>query len=237
MLLRILDRFEEILISLLMAAAVTLIFVAVVHRFSLGAAADLVGYGRSHDIAWLQSGARSLFKAIPDRFVVLSVSFQFRLGTMSEPVRYGELARALGIAPGARAPMTEVRQAVLELRRGKGMVLNADDHDTWSAGSFFTNPIVDAGVAEQLPVDAPRFPTEDGRVKSSAAWLIDHAGFGKGYGTPPATLSTKHTLALTNRGGGTTAELLDLARHIRGRVHDRFGIMLQPEPVLWGCAL
>jgi UDP-N-acetylmuramate dehydrogenase len=180
---------------------------------------------------------RSLFKAVPDRFVVLSVSFQFRLGTMSEPVRYGELARALGIEPGTRAPMVEVRQAVLDLRRGKGMVLNADDHDTWSAGSFFTNPLVSAAVAAGLPTDAPRYPQPDGTVKTSAAWLIEHAGFSRGYGSGLARISTKHSLALTNRGGATTAELLELARQVREGVEKAYGVLLVPEPVLIGASL
>jgi UDP-N-acetylmuramate dehydrogenase len=176
----------------------------------------------------------SVFKGIPDRFVVLTVSFQFRLGTMSEPVRYSELARALGVEPGDRAPMGAVRQAVLELRRGKGMVLNADDHDTWSAGSFFTNPLVSAAVAADLPSDAPRYPQPDGSVKTSAAWLIEHAGFSRGYGSGLARISTKHTLALTNRGGATTAAVLELARQVRDGVEQAYGVRLVPEPVLVG---
>ncbi len=180
---------------------------------------------------------RSLFKAIPDRFVVLTVSFQFRLGTMSEPVRYAELARALGVEPGARAPMLEVRQAVLELRRGKGMVLNADDRDTWSAGSFFTNPLLTAAVAAGLPPDAPRYPQPDGSVKTSAAWLIEHAGFSRGYGSGLARISTKHSLALTNRGGATAAAVLELAREVREGVEEAYGVRLVPEPVLVGATL
>ncbi|MGV8910500.1 MAG: UDP-N-acetylmuramate dehydrogenase [Propionicimonas sp.] len=179
----------------------------------------------------------SLFKAIPNRFVVLSVSFQFRLGPLSEPVRYAELARTLGVEPGARAPLGEVRQAVLELRRGKGMVLNADDHDTWSAGSFFTNPLVTTGVAASLPAEAPRFPQQDGQVKTSAAWLIEHAGFSRGYGSGLARLSTKHALALTNRGGASAADLIELARQVRDGVEQAYGIRLLAEPVLIGATL
>jgi UDP-N-acetylmuramate dehydrogenase len=179
----------------------------------------------------------SLFKAIPDRFVVLSVSFQFRLGTLSAPVRYAELARALGVEPGSRAPMTEVRRAVLELRRGKGMVIDPEDRDTWSAGSFFTNPVVDAAIADALPEDAPRYPQPDGRVKTSAAWLIEHAGFSRGYGAGLARLSTRHTLAITNRGGATTADVLRLARELRDGVEHTYGIALVPEPVLIGATL
>jgi UDP-N-acetylmuramate dehydrogenase len=117
------------------------------------------------------------------------------------------------------------------------MVLDAADHDTWSAGSFFTNPILTAAEAETLPDDAPRFAQDDGMVKTSAAWLIDHAGYGKGYGSGQATLSTKHALALTNRGGATTAELLALAREVRDGVRQAYGITLVNEPVLVGCSL
>ena len=137
--------------------------------------------------------------------------------------------------------MADVREAVLGLRRGKGMVLDAADHDTWSAGSFFTNPFLTPEQAAALPDDAPRWEQPDGRWKSSAAWLIEHAGFGKGYTSPGAgervRLSTKHTLALTNRGDATTEELLTLAREVRAGVHDRFGVTLVNEPVTVGCSL
>ncbi|MFT4216713.1 MAG: UDP-N-acetylmuramate dehydrogenase [Micropruina sp.] len=179
----------------------------------------------------------SRFKAEPGRYVVLSVAFQFRQGTLSAPIRFGELSRRLDLDARGRAPMTDVREAVLELRRGKGMVLDAADHDTWSAGSFFTNPILDAEAAATLPEGAPRFPQPDGRVKTSAAWLIEAAGFHKGFGTPPATLSTKHTLAITNRGGAGSDDLLALARRVRDGVRDAFGVTLVPEPVLVGAAL
>ena len=179
----------------------------------------------------------SRFKSDPGRFVVLSVTFQFPLGSMSQPIRYPELARVVGVEVGQRAPAAEVRQAVLALRSAKGMVLVEDDHDTWSAGSFFTNPIVSQATALALPADAPRFSQPDGMVKISAAWLIEQAGFGKGYGRGSARLSAKHTLALTNRGEATAAELLSLAREIRTGVHARFGIELVPEPVLVGCEL
>jgi UDP-N-acetylmuramate dehydrogenase len=173
----------------------------------------------------------SRFKADPGRHLVLEVTFQFRKGALGAPVGYAELAGTLGVEPGARAPLAAVRRAVLELRRGKGMVLDATDHDTWSAGSFFTNPVV---PAEELPDGAPSWPQSDGRVKTSAAWLIERAGFGKGYGDGAARLSTKHTLALTNRGAATTAELLALARELRDGVEQQFGIRLVNEPVLVG---
>lgn len=179
----------------------------------------------------------SRFKAEPGRFVVLDVTFQFRLGDLGAPVAYAELARALDVEIGERAPAAQVRQAVLRLRRGKGMVLDDADHDTWSAGSFFTNPILSAAEADRLPAEAPRFATDDGRVKTSAAWLIDRAGFAKGHGDGPATLSTKHTLAVTNRGSATAEDLLSLAREVRDGVREEFGIELVNEPVLVGCAL
>jgi UDP-N-acetylmuramate dehydrogenase len=179
----------------------------------------------------------SRFKSDPGRFVVLSVTFQLPLGSMSLPVRYPELARVLGVEVGQRAAAAEVREAVLGLRAAKGMVLVEDDHDTWSVGSFFTNPIVDPATAGTLPLDAPRFSQPNRMVKTSAAWLIERAGFAKGYGHGAARISGKHTLAVTNRGGATAADLLSLAREIRAGVRARFGIVLVPEPVLIGCEL
>jgi len=180
---------------------------------------------------------RSRFKAEPHRYLVLSVTFQFPLGDLGAPVTYTELARTLDVEIGQRARVSDVRAAVLALRRGKGMVLDDDDHDTWSAGSFFTNPLLTAAQMASLPVEAPRFAQPDGRVKTSAAWLIEHAGFAKGHGTDRVSLSTKHTLALTNRGGATTAELLTLAREVRDGVRDTYGITLVNEPVLVGVRL
>jgi UDP-N-acetylmuramate dehydrogenase len=183
----------------------------------------------------------SRFKADPGRHVVLDVTFQLRCGDLSAPVKYAELARTLGVEQGDRAPLAAVREAVVGLRRGKGMVLDADDHDTWSAGSFFTNPFLSAEQAHALPEDAPRFPQPDGTVKTSAAWLIEHAGFGKGHGLDlrggRVSLSTKHTLALTNRGGASTADLLELAREVRDGVEAAFGVRLVNEPVLVGVTL
>ena len=180
----------------------------------------------------------SRFKRDPGRHVVLDVTFQLRQGTLGPPVQYAELAGRLGIETGQRAPLADVRAAVLALRAGKGMVLDADDHDTWSAGSFFTNPVVDPSA---VPDGAPAWPQPDGTVKTSAAWLIEHAGFGKGHGLDRrggrASLSTKHTLALTNRGGATTADLLALALEVRDGVELAFGIRLVNEPVLVGCSL
>ncbi len=178
-----------------------------------------------------------------DRYVVLSVCFSLRRQAESLPVRYAELARRLGIDQGSCAPLGEVRTAVLELRRGKGMVLDPEDHDTWSAGSFFTNPIltaaqVDAVQAGLAPgTSYPHWPGEDGTTKLSAAWLIERAGFTRGQRVGRVAVSGKHTLAITNRGGGTTTELLALAREIRDGVRDRFGVTLRPEPRLVGVTL
>ncbi|WP_454296124.1 UDP-N-acetylmuramate dehydrogenase [Salana multivorans] len=172
------------------------------------------------------------------RYVVLEVGFQLPLASRSAPVKYSELARTLGVEVGARVPSREVREAVLGLRRGKGMVLDPADHDTWSAGSFFTNPILSEEAAADLPEGAPRFPAGSGRVKTSAAWLITNAGFERGFGLPgPASLSTKHSLALTNRGSATAGDLVALARTVRDGVAGAFGVVLEPEPVLLGAGL
>jgi UDP-N-acetylmuramate dehydrogenase len=186
----------------------------------------------------------STFKAQPGRYVVLAVQFALAEGELSAPVRYAELARRLGVQIGERAPLAEVREAVLALRRGKGMVLDAADPDTRSAGSFFTNPLLDPAAAAALQarvrerlgdgVRAPEWPEPDGRVKTSAAWLIERAGFGKGHFDGPAGLSTKHTLALVNRGGATTADLRRVARALRDGVREAFGVELVPEPVVVG---
>ncbi|HEY1155759.1 MAG TPA: UDP-N-acetylmuramate dehydrogenase [Arthrobacter sp.] len=179
------------------------------------------------------------------RYVVLTVEFQLPLGRMSAPVRYAELARALGVEVGKRAYANDVRREVLRLRGSKGMVWDAADRDTYSTGSFFTNPIVPADVADKLPEAAPRYPAgRDGLVKLSAAWLIDQAGFGKGFGLEPegvadgrASLSTKHTLAITNRGSASAADMVAVAREVRAGVERQFGISLHPEPLLIGLEL
>ncbi len=180
---------------------------------------------------------RTLLDATP-RWVVLSMELQMRTGEMSAPIRYQQLASFLDVNLGDRVPLAEVRDAVLALRNQKGMVLNAADHDTWSAGSFFTNPILTAEAAGALPAEAPRYPTPNGQVKTSAAWLIEHAGIHRGYGLPgPAAVSTKHTLALTNRGKAAAADVVDLAREVRGAVQNQYGITLVPEPMLIGLEL
>jgi len=189
----------------------------------------------------------SAFKREPDQWIVLAVTFELEPQAHSRPIRYTQLASALGVELGESAPLAEVRAAVLDLRRSKGMVVDPDDPDSASAGSFFTNPILDPAHFEELErrVEAmlgpnaglPSFPEPDGQVKTSAAWLVERAGFGRGHGAPgPIMVSSKHSLALTNRGGGTTAELVALAREIRAGVRQKFGVELTPEPTLVGVA-
>ncbi|MET0686128.1 MAG: UDP-N-acetylmuramate dehydrogenase, partial [Solirubrobacteraceae bacterium] len=185
----------------------------------------------------------SAFKRDPGHWVVLSVTFDLPRQDRSMPIRYAELARALGVEEGGTAPLADVREAVLALRRRKGMVIDPADPDSVSAGSFFTNPVLsaEAFAALEARVDngarPPRFPQPDGSVKTSAAWLIEHAGFARGHGDPATiAISSKHTLALTHRGAGTTAQLVALAREIAGGVDERFGVQLEPEPVFAGHA-
>lgn len=185
-------------------------------------------------------------KGSTGRYVVLAVTFSLERSELSQPVGYAALAQGLGVAMGERVPLADARQAVLAQRRQRGMVWDADDHDTWSCGSFFTNPIITtaqmddvrAHVIERMGPNAPEPPEFDageGLVKTSAAWLIDKAGYGKGYAMPgPAALSTKHPLAITNRGGARAADVAILAREIREGVEDAFGVRLVNEPVFVG---
>jgi UDP-N-acetylmuramate dehydrogenase len=216
---------------------------------------EVIAYDRrTHETVTLSndecafSYRHSRFKAEPDRYVVLRVRFELEdAGGLSAPLKYAETARALGVEPGERVPLADARETVLKLRTGKGMVLDPEDHDTWSAGSFFTNPILTeaqfaafrARVKERLGEDAepPAYPAGEGHTKTSAAWLIDKAGFTKGYGSGPARISTKHTLALTNRGGASTEDLLALAREVVAGVREAFGIILVNEPVTVGASL
>jgi UDP-N-acetylmuramate dehydrogenase len=189
--------------------------------------------------------------AATGRYVVLSVTFRLARSPLSAPVRYGELSRLLDVPQDGRVPLADARAAVLALRRGKGMVLDPADPDTRSAGSFFTNPVIaaarygdlEAKVAAEAggPVTVPHWPEPDGRIKVSAAWLIEQSGFRKGYALAAdpqgARVSTKHTLALTNPGQASTASLMRLARQIRSGVLERFGVELVNEPVLIGVSL
>ena len=179
------------------------------------------------------------------RRVVLAVTFRLRPSDRSGPIRYAELARALHVPEGGQAALGAVRSAVLALRRGKGMVLDPADPDSRSAGSFFTNPVLDDAqfaalqklVGDDVPI--PRFPAGPGQVKVPAAWLIGQAGFGKGYPGPggAARISSKHTLALVNPGDASAADIAGLAREIRDRVRDMLGVELACEPILVGVTL
>jgi UDP-N-acetylmuramate dehydrogenase len=207
------------------------------------------GEVRTLRTAELALGYRTSMLKGTERAVVLRVRFELADGGLSAPVRYTELARMLGVRQGKQVPVADARAAVLALRRGKGMVLDAGDHDTWSVGSFFTNPIV---VDAELPAvlaritakvgpdtAVPRYPAGVGTSKLSAAWLIERAGFAKGHAGPGGrvALSHKHTLALTNRGTASSADVLALAREVRDGVLTTFGVELHPEPVLVGCRL
>ena len=177
----------------------------------------------------------SLFKGSA-RWVVVEVELALVRSRESLPIRYPELAAALGVSEGERAPLARVRETVIELRRKKGMVLDPGDPESRSAGSFFMNPLVDASTLEALrakvPGSIPHWPQPDGRIKLSAGWLIERAGFHKGYTVGRVGISHKHALALVNRGGASASELLALARQIRDGVRDRLGIELVSEPVI-----
>jgi UDP-N-acetylmuramate dehydrogenase len=191
----------------------------------------------------------SRFKAADaGRFVVLSVTFRLAVQTLSMPVRYAELATALGVRAGDQVDSTEARSAVIGLRQRKGMVIDPADPDTRSVGSFFVNPVLDEAALAVLEKAArvrcgedtrvPRFDGGNGQVKVPAAWLIERAGFGKGYSLAAgARISSKHTLALVSTGSASTAALIALAAHIRDGVYDAFGVALSPEPVLVGVTL
>jgi UDP-N-acetylmuramate dehydrogenase len=176
----------------------------------------------------------SLFKSHPGRYVVLDVQFQIRRGEMSDPITYLELAKKLGVDPGEKATVIDTRNAVMALRGSKGMLLNSGDHDSWSAGSFFTNPIISQQAADALPNAAPKWPLNDGRVKISAAWLIENSGMHKGDEVGGARISTKHVLALTNSGTATASDIAQLARQARDHVQQAFGITLAAEVNLVG---
>jgi UDP-N-acetylmuramate dehydrogenase len=190
----------------------------------------------------LQFGYRTSILRHSQAAVVLEVEFVLDAQGRSAPLRYGELAAALDAEPGSRADPTRVREVVLSLRASKGMVLDDADHDTWSVGSFFTNPVVTPAELDRLEAridePVPSYPAPNG-VKLAAGWLVERAGFGKGYpgDGSAARLSTKHALALTNRGGATTADVIALARTVRDGVRTTFGIELTPEPILLGCSL
>jgi UDP-N-acetylmuramate dehydrogenase len=169
----------------------------------------------------------SRLKREPGRFVVLEVTFALQSGSRSRPVGYAELARTLGVEIGQTAPLADLRAAVLELRRGKGMVLDPADPDSRSAGSFFTNPVV---PAERAVDGCPSWPAADGQIKLSAAWLVQSAGFGRGTRQGNVGTSSRHSLALTTEPGATAAELLAFADRVTEAVREQFGVTLVPEP-------
>lgn len=179
----------------------------------------------------------SYFKSHPGRYVVLDVQFNLRQGEMTTAITYAELAKKLGIEVGDKAPIAATRVAVLELRGAKGMLLDTTDRDSWSAGSFFTNPIITQEVAHQLPEGAPKWPTADGKVKTSAAWLIENSGVHKGDSHGGARVSTKHVLALTNAGNATATDIAELAKSAQKSVFEKFGITLEAEVNLVGITL
>ena len=176
----------------------------------------------------------SIFKAELNRYVILDVTFQLRIGEASLPIGYAELANELGVEIGARVAISKVRDAVLKLRSAKGMLINEGIN---SAGSFFMNPILDKNDAEKLPSDAPRWPMPDGKVKTSAAWLMEHAGVSKGDQLAGAQISPKHVLALSNSGDATAKDLVELAKSAQEKVRAKFGIVLQSEVQLVGLSL
>jgi UDP-N-acetylmuramate dehydrogenase len=178
----------------------------------------------------------SIFKEQPGRYVILTVTFQLRKGAQSLPIAYAELAKQLSVNIGDQVEVTKVRQAVLKLRASKGMLINLENEIN-SAGSFFVNPILSKSAADKLPADAPRWPQNDGKVKTSAAWLMEHSGVVKGEKLAGAQISNKHVLALTNSGDATAEDIIELAKRARKKVYEKFGIKLEAEVQLVGVNL
>jgi UDP-N-acetylmuramate dehydrogenase len=178
----------------------------------------------------------SIFKEQPGKYVILTVTFQLRKGAQSLPIAYAELAKQLSVNIGDQVEVTKVRQAVLKLRASKGMLINLENEIN-SAGSFFVNPILSKSAADKLPADAPRWPQNDGKVKTSAAWLMEHSGVVKGEKLAGAQISNKHVLALTNSGDATAEDIIELARRARKKVYEKFGIKLEAEVQLVGVNL
>jgi len=178
----------------------------------------------------------SIFKEQPGKYVILTVTFQLRKGAQSLPIAYAELAKQLSVNIGDQVEVTKVREAVLKLRASKGMLINLENEIN-SAGSFFVNPILSKSAADKLPADAPRWPQNDGKVKTSAAWLMEHSGVVKGEKLAGAQISNKHVLALTNSGDATAEDIIELARRARKKVYEKFGIKLEAEVQLIGVNL
>ena len=178
----------------------------------------------------------SIFKEQPGRYVILTVTFQLRKGAQSLPITYTELAKQLSVNIGDQVEVTKVREAVLKLRASKGMLINLEN-EIYSAGSFFVNPILSKSAADKLPADAPRWPQNDGKIKTSAAWLMEHSGVVKGEKLAGAQISDKHVLALTNSGDATAENIVELAKRARKKVYEKFGIKLEAEVQLVGVNL
>jgi UDP-N-acetylmuramate dehydrogenase len=178
----------------------------------------------------------SIFKEQPGRYVILTVTFQLRKGAQSLPITYAELAKQLSVNIGDQVEVTKVREAVLKLRASKGMLINLEN-EIYSAGSFFVNPILSKSAADKLPADAPRWPQNDGKIKTSAAWLMEHSGVVKGEKLAGAQISDKHVLALTNSGDATAEDIIELAKRARKKVYEKFGIKLEAEVQLVGVNL
>lgn len=178
----------------------------------------------------------SIFKEQPGRYVILTVTFQLRKGAQSLPITYAELAKQLSVNIGDQVEVTKVREAVLKLRASKGMLINLEN-EIYSAGSFFVNPILSKSAADKLPADAPRWPQNDGKIKTSAAWLMEHSGVVKGEKLAGAQISDKHVLALTNSGDATAENIVELAKRARKKVYEKFGIKLEAEVQLVGVNL
>lgn len=178
----------------------------------------------------------SIFKEELGRYVILNITFQLRKGDQSLPIVYAELAKHLSVNIGDRVKVTDVRKAVLELRASKGMLIDSKNEIN-SAGSFFVNPILSKEIADSLPLDAPRWQQPNGKVKTSAAWLMEHAGITKGEKLAGAQISNKHVLALTNSGDATAEDIVELAKKARKKVFEKFGIKLQAEVQLVGVDL
>lgn len=169
----------------------------------------------------------SILKNLTSRFIIENVTFRLKRDKNSKITNYPQVAESLGINPGESVSIKELRKTILEIRKSKGMILDSKDHDTFSVGSFFINPIMEK---DKVPTNAPMYENESGKVKTSAAWLIEQAGFEKGFRLGGAMISTKHTLAIANSGNATAEDVIELSNLITSGVLQKFGIELTIEP-------
>ena len=169
----------------------------------------------------------SMLKDISSRFIIENVTFKLKREKNSKITNYPQVAESLGVNPGESVPVKELRKVIIEIRKSKGMVLNPNDHDTFSVGSFFINPVM---TKELVPTNAPMYEHESGKVKTSAAWLIEQSGFEKGFRHGGAMISSKHTLAISNSGNATAEDVIELSNRIKSGVKQKFGIELTIEP-------